>query len=167
VIAQFNDATEGKGTVRDWLADLLLKKLESCRRAKAAWWKSASRDPTRSSWRPWPMACGRIPAPQHPAQVEPMKKVSVYFDDQTKAARYAGSGQSRLSKYQQEHGIVSVDNRLDVESNRLNDLSAQLVLAQGQSMEASRASAWCRRLRFAGRGSQPADPEPARRSGQC
>jgi uncharacterized protein involved in exopolysaccharide biosynthesis len=45
--------------------------------------------------------------------------------------------QSRLSKYQQEHGIVSLDNRLDVESNRLNDLSGQLVLAQGQSMEAN------------------------------
>src|SRR5471032_2713619 len=28
VIAQFNDAANGKGTVRDWLADLLLKKLE-------------------------------------------------------------------------------------------------------------------------------------------
>jgi uncharacterized protein involved in exopolysaccharide biosynthesis len=28
VIQQFNDSTEGKGTVRDWLADLLLKKLE-------------------------------------------------------------------------------------------------------------------------------------------
>ena len=42
--------------------------------------------------------------------------------------------QAKLSKYQQEHGIVSVDNRLDVESMRLNDLSAQLVVAQSQAM---------------------------------
>lgn len=67
-----------------------------------------------------------------------MRKASAYFSEQTKVLRdNLEVAQSRLSKYQQEHGLVSVDNRLDVESNRLNDLSAQLVQAQGQMMEAT------------------------------
>jgi len=46
--------------------------------------------------------------------------------------------QARLSKYQQEKGIVSLDNnRVDIELSRLNDLSSQLVAAQTQAMEAS------------------------------
>ena len=70
-------------------------------------------------------------------KVEPLKKASAYFNEQTKLLRdNVELAQSRLSKYQQENGIVSVDNRLDVESNRLNDLSAQLVAAQGMAMEA-------------------------------
>ncbi len=71
-------------------------------------------------------------------KVEPMKKASAYFNEQTKQLRdVVEVAQSRLSKYQQENGIVSIDNRLDVESNRLNDLSAQLVMAQGMAMEAN------------------------------
>ncbi len=71
-------------------------------------------------------------------KVDPLKKASMYFDEQLKTLRdNVETAQSRLSKYQQEHGIVSVDNRLDVETNRLNDLSAQLVGAQGQLMEAN------------------------------
>lgn len=71
-------------------------------------------------------------------KVEPLKKASTYFNDQTRQMRdVLEATQSRLSKYQQENGIVSLDNRVDVESNRLNDLSQQLVMAQSQSMEAT------------------------------
>ena len=53
-------------------------------------------------------------------RVEPMKQASTYFNGQLKLLRdNVEVTQARLSKYQQEHGIVSVDNRLDVESNRL------------------------------------------------
>jgi uncharacterized protein involved in exopolysaccharide biosynthesis len=46
------------------------------------------------------------------------------------------AAQARLSRYQQEKGIVSLDNsRTDVELARLNDLSAQLVAAQTAAME--------------------------------
>ena len=44
--------------------------------------------------------------------------------------------QKRLSDYQYENAIVSVDERLDVERARLNELSTQLVVAQAQTMEA-------------------------------
>lgn len=139
VIQQFNDDTDGKGTVRDWLADLLLRKLEivPSRESSVVDISFKGSDPQFAA------AVANAFADEYQKvsiqlKVEPMKKASGYFNEQTKLLRDAAeAAQSRLSKYQQEHGIVSVDNRLDVESNRLNDLSAQLVMAQGQLMEAT------------------------------
>lgn len=139
VVAQFNAATRGQGTVRDWLADLLLKKLDvvPSRESSVVEINFKGSDPV--------FVAGVANAFAEEYQklsielkVEPMKKASAYFNDQTKQLRDSlEAAQSRLSKYQQERGIVSVDNRLDVESNRLNDLSAQLVAVQGQAMEAT------------------------------
>ena len=72
-------------------------------------------------------------------KTEPMKKAASYFGEQTRQLRdNVETAQSRLSKYQQEKGIVSLDsNRVDIELSRLNDLSAQLVAAQSAVMEAA------------------------------
>jgi uncharacterized protein involved in exopolysaccharide biosynthesis len=45
--------------------------------------------------------------------------------------------QTRLSKYQQENGMTSGIEQADVENAKLNDLTAQLVMAQGQSIDAA------------------------------
>ncbi len=42
---------------------------------------------------------------------------------------------SVLSSYQQEHGIVAVDDRLDIENSRLAELSRQLVESQSNTSE--------------------------------
>ena len=64
-----------------------------------------------------------------------MRQAATYFTGQIKSLRVdLEAAQSKLSAYQQEHGLVSTDNRLDVESARLNDLSSQLVQAQGQRL---------------------------------
>ena len=139
VVAQFNEATEGKGSVRDWLADLLLAKLDivPSRESSVVDISFKGADPQ------FVAAVANAFADEYQKiniqlKVDPMKKASAYFSDQIKLLRdNVEVAQSRLSKYQQEHGIVSIDNRLDVESNRLNDLSAQLVGAQGQAMEAT------------------------------
>lgn len=139
VVEQFKEAANGKGTVRDWLADLLLKKLDivPARESSVVEISFRGADPT------FVAAVANAFADEYQKisvqlKVEPMKKASAYFNEQLKQLRdNVESAQSRLSKYQQENGIVSVDNRLDVENNRLNDLSAQLVQAQTQMMEAS------------------------------
>lgn len=139
VVAQFQEATDGKGTVRDWLADLLLTKLDivPARESSVVDVSFKGSDPEFAA------AVANAFADEYQKisiqlKVEPMKKASHYFNEQTKLLRdNVEVAQSRLSKYQQENGIVSVDNRLDVETNRLNDLSAQLVAAQGQLAEAS------------------------------
>jgi polysaccharide biosynthesis transport protein len=138
VQAQFQEATGGQGTLRDWLADLLLRKveIEPSRESSVVGVSFKGSDPQFAA------AVANAFAEEYQRiniqlKAEPMKKASGYFSEQLKLLRdNVEQAQSRLSKYQQEHGIVSVDNRLDVESNRLNDLSAQLVVAQTQAMEA-------------------------------
>ena len=139
VIAQFNESTGGQGTVRDWLADLLLKKLDIVPAKES----SVLNVTFKASDPQFAAAVANAFADEYmklnvQLKVEPMKKDTSYFNAQLKLLRdNLEVAQSKLSKYQQEHGIVSVDNRLDVESMRLNDLSAQLVAAQSQAMEAS------------------------------
>ncbi|MBA5637131.1 chain length determinant protein EpsF [Duganella sp. LX20W] len=138
VLEEFNRATEGKGSVRDWLADLLLRKLDVAPARESSVvdiiFKGADPQFVAAVANAFAEEYQRVSIQ---LKVDPLKKASSYFDEQMKTLRdNLETAQSRLSKYQQEHGIVSVDNRLDVETNRLNDLSAQLVAAQGQVMEA-------------------------------
>lgn len=140
VQAQWREASEGKGTVRDWLADLLLKKLEimPSRESSVVEVSFSGADPAFAA------AVANAFADEYQKisvqlKTEPAKKASAYFNEQTKQLRdNLEAAQARLSKYQQEKGIVSLDNnRVDVELSRLNDLSGQLVAAQTQAMEAS------------------------------
>jgi chain length determinant protein EpsF len=140
VIAQFNEATEGRGNVRDWLADLLLKKLEivPSRESSVVEISFKGADPSFAA------AVANAFADEYQKvsvqlKTDPAKKASTYFNEQTKQLRdNLETAQARLSKYQQEKGIVSLDNnRVDVELSRLNDLSAQLVAAQAAAMEGS------------------------------
>lgn len=139
VIEQFNESTGGKGSVRDWLAELLQKKLDivPARESSVLNVSFKASDPQFAA------AVANAFAEEYmkitvQLKVEPMKKATSYFNSQLKLLRdNLEAAQAKLSKYQQEHGIVSVDNRLDVESMRLNDLSAQLVQAQAQAMEAN------------------------------
>jgi chain length determinant protein EpsF len=138
VVQQFNDATEGRGSVRDWLADLLLKKLEivPSRESSVVEISFKGADPAFAA------AVANAFADEYQKitvqlKTEPAKNASNYFNEQTKQLRdNLEAAQARLSKYQQEKGIVSLDNnRVDVELSRLNDLSAQLVAAQTAAME--------------------------------
>ncbi len=139
VVERFRSSTGGAGSVRDWLAELLLKNLDvvPSRESSVVEINFRGSDPR--------FAAGIANAFADEYQklsvelkAEPMKKASAYFNEQARLLRdNVEAAQSRLSKYQQERGIVSIDNRVDVELNRLNDLSAQLVAAQGQAMEAA------------------------------
>lgn len=136
---QFREDTGGKGTVRDWLANLLLKKLDvvPSRESSVIEISFKGSDPA------FVAAVANAFADEYQKlsiqlKADPLKKATSYFNDQIRVLRdQLEAAQSRLSKYQQDNGIVSLDNRVDVESNRLNELSAQLVVAQAAQMEAS------------------------------
>ena len=137
---QWQEASDGQGSARDWLADLLLKKLEimPSRESSVVAISFKGADPAFAA------AVANAFAEEYQKisvqlKTEPMKKASSYYNEQTKQLRdNLEAAQARLSKYQQEKGIVSLDNnRVDVELSRLNDLSAQLVMAQAAAMEAS------------------------------
>lgn len=135
---QFIADTDGRGTIRDWLAGLLLKKLDVVPARESSVldisFKGADPQFAAATANAFAAAYQEVSVQ---LKVEPSQKASGYFNEQLKALRARlERAQNKLSSYQQENGIVNADNRLDVESARLNDLSSQLVIAQGQAMEA-------------------------------
>ena len=63
--------------------------------------------------------------------VDPAKRFSGFFESQVKEARdRLEKAQTKLTAYQREHGIVATDERIDIETSRLNQLSQELVMIQ-------------------------------------
>jgi len=71
-------------------------------------------------------------------RVEPARQSASWLDDQTNKLRTTlETSQARLSKFQQDKGIVVTDERMDQETSRLNLLMMQLSQAQAEQVEAS------------------------------
>ena len=69
--------------------------------------------------------------------VGPAKQSSTFFDTRSKEARAAlEKAQSKLSAFQKDKGIIASDERLDVETARLNELSSQAIMLQGIASDA-------------------------------
>lgn len=69
-------------------------------------------------------------------RVDPAKQFSTFFDARAKDARDAlEKAQTRLSDFQRDKGVVMTDERMDIENQRLNELSSQYVLVQSLSAE--------------------------------
>lgn len=69
--------------------------------------------------------------------VEPARRNTEWFDLQIDQMRdRLAAAQSRMTSFQQEEGIVALDDRLDTEMTRLNELTNQLVAAQGELYDA-------------------------------
>jgi polysaccharide biosynthesis transport protein len=69
-------------------------------------------------------------------RVEPAKLYTSMFESQlVQARKNIDKAQTKLSKFQSESGLTSADERLDVETAKLNDLSQQLVGMQSQTAD--------------------------------
>lgn len=69
-------------------------------------------------------------------RVDPAKQFSTFFDARAKDAREVlEKAQNRLSEFQRESGVTMTDERMDIENQRLNELSSQLVMVQSLSAE--------------------------------
>lgn len=69
-------------------------------------------------------------------RTDPARRFSVWYDEQLEVLRQnLRNARRALSSYQQEHGIVALDERVDVETARLRELSSMLVDAQGQQLQ--------------------------------
>lgn len=136
---QFIDATGNRGTARDWLANLLSNNIdvEPSRDSGVLNISFKGSDPQFAAT----MANAFATAYQNTAvqlKIDPSQKASTYLTAQIKVLRdNFETAQRRLSKYQQENNIDDADNRLDIETARLNELSSQLVAVQGLSIDAS------------------------------
>src|SRR3954471_12250479 len=74
-------------------------------------------------------------------RTEPTKQAAGWFDEQLKSLRTQfETAQRKLSAYEREKGIVATDERMDVESARLNQLSTQALAAQDMTFDSTSKS---------------------------
>lgn len=136
---QFEEATDGIVKIEDWLADILLTKLEvkPSRESSVIEINYQGADPQFSA----AIANAFAEAYQEASlylKVEPSRKAADYLMAQTKVYRdKLQEAQVKLSKYQQENGLTSISENLDVENAKLNQLAQQLIVVQAQALDSS------------------------------
>jgi polysaccharide biosynthesis transport protein len=119
-------------SIRDWLADRLLKKLtiRSSRDSNVVTINVEAGTPVQAARIANAFADSYIQTSLE-LRIDPAKRQAVWFDDQLQGLRKALQvSQQRLSQYQQQQKIVGTDDRLDVENAKLNEIASQLVTAQ-------------------------------------
>lgn len=133
VQAQWQEATQGKGQLIDWLANLLQKQLDvkPSRESNVININYTGNDPEFASAVANAFAQAYIDV-NLDLRLAPARQFAAFFEEQTKAARdKLEKAQSALSSYQQANGITSADERLDFETAKLNETSSQLTGVQG------------------------------------
>jgi chain length determinant protein EpsF len=69
-------------------------------------------------------------------RVAPARQSAAFLDEQTKVLRAElETAQTKLTKFQQDKGIVVSDERLDQENTRYNTLATQLAMAQAEQVD--------------------------------
>ncbi|WP_375591808.1 chain length determinant protein EpsF [Chitiniphilus eburneus] len=130
--------TQGHGNIRDWLAKSLLRSLEvePARDSRIINLSFTAADPQFAA------AIANAFSQAYVKTVSDIRsnaaqQNSVFFETQLKTLqKNLETAQRRYSDYQREQGIVATDERLDTETQRLNDLSSQVVMAQSQTYDA-------------------------------
>lgn len=135
----FDAAMEGKGSIKQWLAGVLLPKLtvEPAKESSLIYINFTGADPQFAAVVANAFAKAYIDTSLE-LRVAPAKQTAAWFDQQISQLREnLDQAQQRLNAYQREKGIVESEERLDVETRRLADLAGQIVAAQSASYDAS------------------------------
>lgn len=139
----YQEAAQGEGDIRHWLAELLLKKLDvqPSRESSVITISFEGTDPKFAAIIANAFAQSYVHTNLE-LKVEPARQSTAWYDAQVKQLRdKLEEAQTKLSDYQREKGLVASEERIDVETARLAELSSQLVAAQSQSFDtASRQS---------------------------
>lgn len=136
---QWQEATEGKGKIGPWLVQLLQKKLDvkPSRESNVISITYSGASPEFAAAMANAFAQAYIDVNLE-LRVEPARQNAKWFDEQSKQYRERlDTAQKALSDYQQKSGIVATDERLDYETQKLNELSTQLTIAQAQGTDSS------------------------------
>lgn len=136
---RFMEDAEGKGNLSDWIASRLLKRLKVVpSRESSVITLTFSDDEPQMAATIVDQFAATYQSVSNQLKVDPSKSAATYFNDQLRILRMnLENAQNTLSEYQKNNGIVSADNRADVETVRLGELSSQLVLVQSQVVEAT------------------------------
>lgn len=129
----------GEGTLEQWLALLLQKKLDVSPSKESSVINISYKAPDPNFAAAMANAFARAYLTTIvELRVDPAKQFNTFFAEQSREARESlERAQNRLSAFQQQKGIIATDERLDVESARLAELSSQLVQIQALASESS------------------------------
>lgn len=136
---QFMEATQGEGTIEQWLGNLLLQSIsaEPSRESSIISIGFTGADPRFAAIVANAFAKSYIET-NLDLRVAPAKQTAAWFDQQIVQLREkVDQAQQNLTAYQREKGIVESEERLDVETRRMADLAGQMVSAQSASFDAS------------------------------
>ncbi|HRK78639.1 MAG TPA: chain length determinant protein EpsF [Thiobacillus sp.] len=136
---QFIEATQGEGSIEQWLGDLLLQKLnvEPSRESSIISIGFTGSDPRFAAIVANAFAKSYIETSLD-LRLAPARQTAAWFDQQiTQLRQNLDQAQQKLTAYQREKGIVESEERLDVETRRMADLAGQMVAAQSASFDAS------------------------------
>lgn len=136
-VEKFTEATNGKGDINLWFADLFAKNLEvePSKESNTINVSYSHADPNFAAEMANAYASAYLNTSSQ-LKSDPAKQASSFFESQIKGLRdNVEKAQSKLSAFQKEHGITAIEGRLDVELARLSDLSTQLVVAQSQTYD--------------------------------
>ncbi|MBA4142643.1 MAG: chain length determinant protein EpsF [Nitrosospira sp.] len=136
---QWLEATKGEGVLTVWLAGLLKRKLDvnPSRDSNVIYIEYSGVDPAFATAVANAFAQAYIDVNLE-LKVEPARQHASWFEDQTGILRdRLDKARRTLSARQQETGIIAVDERLDHEVAKLNELSTQLTIVQAQTSDSS------------------------------
>lgn len=134
----WRESTEGKGKFDLWIAALLRKglKITPGRDSNIVTLAFKGSDPAFAAAVANAFAQAYIETSVE-LKVEPARQYNRWFADQAKVMRETlERAQTRLSEYQRQKGIVFTEEAMDFEVAKLNDLSARLTAAQGETRDA-------------------------------
>jgi polysaccharide biosynthesis transport protein len=134
---QWQEETNSQGDFESWLGQLLLRKLDikPARESNVIQINFTSVDAKFAA----AVANAFVQAYLDTTvelRVDPAKRYSTLFEERGKKLRVdLEKSQERLSSFQKTHGILATDERIDVETARMNELSSQLVTLQTSSAD--------------------------------
>ena len=136
---QFEREEGGRGNIEVWLAESFKKRLEisPSRESNVISVSFTGQDPQFAAGMANAVVQAYIDTTLE-LKVNPARQYASFFEQRTKEARDAlAAAQAKLSAFEKENGLLATDQRLDIETARLAELSSQLVQLQAISAESS------------------------------
>ncbi|MFA7315972.1 MAG: chain length determinant protein EpsF [Sulfuricella sp.] len=136
---QFMEATEGKISIEEWMGKRLLSGLsvDPSRESSVITISFKGSDPRFAALIANAFAKAYIDTNLE-LRVAPAKLTAAWFDQQiTQLRDNLDKTQQKLTAYQRKNGIVESQERLDVETRRMEEISGQVVAAQSASFDAN------------------------------
>jgi chain length determinant protein EpsF len=146
-------ATDGQGAIEDWLADWLLSRLtvNPSRASRIVDVYFAAADPDFAARVANAFAEAYIKTKIEMA-VGPARETTAWLSEQLNPLRAkVEAGHTALTSYQQNNNIIATDERLDIETARLQTLSEQLLAAQTDLQDAENREKQLEDLKTSGR----------------